>query len=435
MIITWFVLLVLGFISYIIQQAPWFYTHVNVISWSIILIASIAFVIQIARKHDGKLYDWSMIAIIFFGYFFRLFLVYWDLNFRHVFLLPSSGFDSERFFSAAARLGHTGTYRYAIVYMSRVFDLFGIQRAVGHYVNILWGLSCVFIGVEIVKKFTNNQFTEDPRPARAVLILGMTLPYFMIMNSLFLREALITFYLVLSLYFFVLWFKDGKLWGIPVSMLFSFLAVLHHSGSVAPIVGYAVIIAYYDTRQKRFRITVPNVLKSVIGLGFVYLVDLFLLNGALFDRFFDMDMEFIVNFVERETGGSAYTFFIHTGQTQIDFIANTPVLMIYLILSPFPWYWRGVFDVISFVFSALLYGYAYYVSIGSLRRQSQDKKGKDAIIMMLIVCVIGVFIFGWGVRNVGTAMRHRDKFLIHHLLLIAFSLRRNFYLKGIGDIR
>jgi len=414
MIITWVALLFQGFICFLLQDASWFQDNIALVSMFIILFTSCIFVMEMLHKYDGKIFDFASLVIIFVGYFLRIFLIYWDLNFRHIFVLPSSGFDTEGFFRVAAGLT-PGTYRYS-AYMSHVFDLFGVQRPIGQFINVLLGITCAFIAIKIAKKLTSDRNT-----IHIVLVLGMLLPYFMILNSIFLREALITFYLTASLYFFVLWFVDKRLWAIPAAMLFVGLAVFHHSGAVAPIVGYALCMAFYSHKSKSFRLNMFTIVRGAIGLSIVYGIDHFL-GGALLGRFLSMDVAFLTRFAEAETGGSAYTIFVHTGIENLDFIINTPIRMIYFILSPLPWYWRNPFDIIAFFLSSLVYGYTYFISIKTLLRK--ERGGKDAIIMLFIISIIGVFIFGWGVRNTGTAMRHRDKFLMYHILLLALSVRR-----------
>ena len=41
------------------------------------------------------------------------------------------------------------------------------------------------------------------------------------------------------------------------------------------------------------------------------------------------------------------------------------------------------------------------------------------IIVFTIIALCGALIFAWGVSNAGTAMRHREKFLMVYMLLIA----------------
>jgi len=49
----------------------------------------------------------------------------------------------------------------------------------------------------------------------------------------------------------------------------------------------------------------------------------------------------------------------------------------------------------------------------------RDVKNKNTIIVVLLIVIIGLVVFAWGVSNAGTALRHRDKFIGLFILLLA----------------
>ena len=413
MLITWVAFFMLGFMSFLIKDAPWFYENMNVVSAFIIFFVSIAFVIAMFREYGKDDFDWVVLLIVFIGYFARVFLLFWDLNFRHIFILPSSGADSEGFYEAALGLTERRAGNFTRI-MSWIFSLFGPQRYIAQFFNLLLGVTSIFISLKLLKKITTNRNT-----VLILLSVGILLPYYMIMNVLFLREALISFFITCALYFFVKWFKDGKLWGMGLCMICSLVVGLLHSGSIIVALGFAVCFVLYDRKRKAFRLTLRVVvLGAFFVLFFMVLDNVF--DDSLFGRLLGADMDFLLRFAEHETGESAYTFLIRTGIETLDFWVNTPFRMLYFLFSPFPWYWRGPFDIIAFLFSAGFYASAYIVAVMALRRK--DVLNKEFIIMLFILGVVNTFVFGWGVRNIGTAMRHRDKFATIHLLLLALSI-------------
>jgi hypothetical protein len=117
-------------------------------------------------------------------------------------------------------------------------------------------------------------------------------------------------------------------------------------------------------------------------------------------------------------GDSAYNIQIKTGNTFVDLVINTPIRMFLFIASPLPWQWRGLNDLIAFVFSALFYIYCYATARKALKQNLEDK---TLIIGLLTICIASMLIFSWGVSNAGTALRHRDKFITDYLLLLIVS--------------
>jgi len=123
-------------------------------------------------------------------------------------------------------------------------------------------------------------------------------------------------------------------------------------------------------------------------------------------------------------GGAAYSFYVETGIPIFNFIVNTPIRMVYLLLSPLPMYWRGFGDMLAFAFSSLFFGYSYYIAVKTLLKPSGQHK--EVVAMLLLASLFSAFVFGWGVSNAGTAMRHRDKFYLQHMMMIAICYVKDY---------
>ena len=88
------------------------------------------------------------------------------------------------------------------------------------------------------------------------------------------------------------------------------------------------------------------------------------------------------------------------------------------MFSPVPWNWRSATDIIAFIFSSLFYAYVFFKSI-PLLHNSKHSSLTNALFMTALLTLL---LFGWGVSNAGTALRHRDKMVIHYLIMMAISL-------------
>ena len=108
----------------------------------------------------------------------------------------------------------------------------------------------------------------------------------------------------------------------------------------------------------------------------------------------------------------------------VDIIVNSPVRVISFIFAPLPWMWRGVSDIVAFFGSALFYIYVFVLVIKALKA-GKGKNKPDNIwgffIVLVITWLIASLMFGWGVSNTGTALRHREKFTYICVVLFAVA--------------
>jgi hypothetical protein len=114
-------------------------------------------------------------------------------------------------------------------------------------------------------------------------------------------------------------------------------------------------------------------------------------------------------------GESAYLVHLEIN-SPLDLAIFGPIKSIYFLASPLPMNWRGFMDVFAFFSDSLMYlGVIIYYLMN--RSKFEDKR---ALILSLIVSIIGaVFIFGIGVSNTGTAVRHRQKLIPLFIVLLA----------------
>jgi len=245
------------------------------------------------------------------------------------------------------------------------------------------------------------------------------LPNFAIMSSILLRESIIIFLYVLSFYCFSQWFVKNSTMPLILSYLFGLLVAVFHSGSIILVVAYTVILILYDPIQERFNLNLKSILIAVTFL----LVFLFLFQNY-FDIFFFKfsnigDVGDVTDIYVM--GESGYTTGFALENPLLNLIVNTPLRIFSFVLSPLPWHWRGVADIIAFLFSSLFYGSILYLGFKSVFMGNTPNK--NMIIGILLIVVIGLVVFAWGVSNAGTALRHRDKFI--GLFILLFALIRH----------
>ena len=67
-------------------------------------------------------------------------------------------------------------------------------------------------------------------------------------------------------------------------------------------------------------------------------------------------------------GGSSYAQYVGDSSSIQNMLIYTIPRIGYFLFSPFPWQWRGISDIIAFVFSSMFYMYAVYAAIKNMER-------------------------------------------------------------------
>ena len=146
--------------------------------------------------------------IIILGYLLRVFILFWDLYARNIYSLPNSGADTEMFYRMSvlisnnlSMIGTTNGGMYSNI-LGIIFSLIGPQRVFGQYLNVLLGISTVFMLYKILENLDINTMIK-----RIVVIVATFFPNSIIFSAIFLREIFTTLFVSVSLYYFIKWFK------------------------------------------------------------------------------------------------------------------------------------------------------------------------------------------------------------------------------------
>ena len=384
---------------------------------SLLLVINTIVFVSLLGKHSRNKTEY---IILIFAYFIRIILLYWDMYGSDIFSLPNSGVDSEGFHRNALNVaeglssGQGGNYS---IFLGGIYYLFGEQRIIGQYVNVLFGMFTILLLKKIFEKIIKNN-----KIFLTLLLIVSFLPNFAVMNVILLRESIIIFLVTLSLYFFLKWWKKGSFIKLMIALILPIIASLFHSGSIAIVLGYIIIITFYDRRSRRFIFNYQTVISGILGIGLLFILNT-LFSDLLFSKFNSIDSAADLNKTAQAytDGGSAYLQNIESNNPII-MILLTPIRMFYFIASPLPWDWRSFSDIFAFMFSSLFYIITIFFGIRSLNIKNTDYKNLN--IALLIMAVVTMIFFSWGVSNSGTALRHREKFLAIYMLLLAISYIR-----------
>lgn len=404
---------VLGFILQIIILT-FLKQYITDYETAAIIFITINFIFFILDIHK---YKYKIRNIIFSAYVIRLAAMFWDVYARHIFVLPNSGADSAMYFRFALRIYNNiellfsnlrgGLYSKTLAIL---FNLTFPHRIMGQYLNVLLGVSVIIIIYKILVLLEINEKTIF-----SLLFVIALFPNAVIFSAILLREVLPAFFSLLSFYYFVKWFKKPFGHYILLSFITLLAASAYHSGMVGLGVGYVFMYMFYKHDKNKFVFSRDTVMIFIFFLLtstiiYNYYIDVFLGKFAQVDEIQD-----VYATANSRLGGSAYLTWLSM-DSWWQMLLFSPLKMLYFIASPLPTEWRGARDIITFLIDGIFYGYFFIYSVYYFRKLKMDNKLiKGAFIALLV----SLFIFGIGVSNAGTAMRHRHKLLPIFIIIYA----------------
>jgi hypothetical protein len=251
----------------------------------------------------------------------------------------------------------------------------------------------------------------------ALYVLAL-LPNYAILSSVFLRESFVTMFITISLYFFIKWWAGKSELNFWLAFIFVFMASSFHSGAIGVAMGYVFARVLYNRKNCSIRISFRTIIPAIIfGIIFVYLYNNYaeLLFGKM------TNIESINDIANINTGGgSSYAAYVGNSNSLVSIILYTPIRMLMFQFSPFIWQIRGLSDIIALCFDSF---YFLYVTYKVIRYFGLDyTKNKTLVILLFIIALTTTFVFGWGVTNTGTALRHRNKMAVLYAVLLGLVI-------------
>lgn len=354
-------------------------------------------------------------GLVCIGILLRLGLLICDLY--HLFPIPNLGADSEVFHEIAYEnvlYGGKGKLTNYTDFLTLVYGMTDGSRMIGQLINVVFGTGVIIYGQKSLLLFNVN---------RKYVFIGTLIlclaPNLIIFSGGLLREAWCEFFITVSIYQFLRWFKSGSILSFILSCVMVLAASYMHSGSVGVVAGYMIVYVLYNRKRKSFRFTFRSIFASALVLAFsaFYLQNMETFGNKMQGMDGENTEEVLISHYNSALGGGS------------DYLTNLPVdnlggallfsplKMVYFVLSPMPWDWRGFQDFLAFLIDSIIYLLLCWGIIKNVKNK-YAKLRTGLIISLLSV----VFIFGIGVTNAGTAMRHRAKIL--PLFVVAYCISR-----------
>lgn len=364
--------------------------------------------------------------IFILGFILRVFLMFWDIYFKNIFNLPNSGTDSEVYYYYAIQISNyesfTDFFTRGGIYSfinGVLFYLIGPQRIVGQYLNVLFGLNLIIL----INKIFDLLNINEKNKFYSILIISL-FPNSLIISGIFLRESILSFLTTLSLYFFTLWFKNNKNRFLFYTVITILLASLFHSGMLSLLLGFLFPFLFYSSERKRFYFAEKTLITFFFFLVIFFIIyfrfsDLLMMKFNRIEEIGDY-----YNTINLRLGGSAYLRNLRIDSPLLLFLFG-PIKFIYFYISPLPFDWRNILDAITFFLDSLLYLIVIIKIFYFFIKEKNFYSQKEYIISLILVIIMTAIIFGSGVGNTGSALRHRYKFISIFIILFGLLSKNN----------
>lgn len=365
--------------------------------------------------------DIKMLLIFTCAYITRIIVIYYDVNINEIDVLDSATFraEAEHFFYYNTLISGEKIKSFnANLLMGMIDKIFGPQRFIIEYCNTLCFISGALITSRLLKKYNIK------RSHRYIMLLWVLFtPMSLRWSSTSNREGFIQLFVSASMYFAFMWMEHHKKRYAIGTGIFLIMAMCMHSGTIGIAAGYIVWLAFYDKRRKKLSLKG----KTVLVLLFSSMFLLVIYNNfakVLFAKFSNLESitDIVKSSISSGDGGSGYSIPGGDADSIWEIILYSPLRMIYFLLSPMPWDWRGPRDAIAFMICSvpqLIIAIEFIRKIVFGNRHICTKE-RSIIITAMASAFACAFIFGWGCRNAGTAIRHRDKFLSLYVIILGF---------------
>lgn len=359
----------------------------------------------------------------------RTAIMLWDIYGRDVFVLPNSEGDAVWYKSSSASYAFYSRaslkdYNEYSFYVGQLYKFIGIQDITAQFINVFLAIVSIVLLYKILCMF-------DVSEKNKTLAIGLAcfLPNSMMISSFFLQESVIAFFIVLSVYLYSKWWTSGYTLYFILALIPPALGSFLHSGSIVPAIAIVGTYAFVGNSERKLRVTALASIGAV-AFSLVMLWYMSSNSGMLFSKIGGtLSADSVVSHAGLTDTVTDADYFIGIKglPSSLDLIVNSPIRMLYFICSPVPWMWRSFEDIIAFGGSALFYIIVFVYAVRTIKKQKLvrfSNKNNELFAFFFVVLIMILFatlMFGWGVSNSGTALRHREKFTDIFVLMFAVT--------------
>ena len=391
--------------------------HTNMVGVLSVLIVSL--IVFFLSQH------WRSVAtILYVALFIRVFVIFLDNNFIN---LPDSQGDAYYFELRAYEWSQLGfpdalfnypgwEESYFISYILSIFySLTDRSLLIGQSISLLLGTSVVLLSWIIAQKIW------DRRVAMKVGWLTALYPTLILYSSLVMREIYVIFFLLLTLNFMIDWYRANSIKSFFLVIVCFMAGASFHGGIFVGLIVFILIIL-----MNAAKIIFIKLIKSMIPFKLIILFGLIIASSASLvlssfhipkigplNNFDYIKKNILKKNMGVHRGDAKYPIWtIATSETEL--IYKLPIRVVYLVFSPFPWDVKKTSHLLG-MFDGFFHMFLVYLIFCNRKVIWADPVLKIILLMLFAYLIV----YGIAVANFGTGVRHRTKFIVMFILLVA----------------
>lgn len=375
----------------------------------------------------GVAIRWPDISkVLFIAILLRIILIFID---HFIVSLPDTSADAKSFEYMAWSIAQNGFvnlldyypgFRYDFFnwFLAIPYSLFGRSVLMIKSIGLMFGIGSIFLSWKIAT------IIWDKRTAQKVAWAVTLFPSLILYSVILMREVYICFFVLVAAYGLIKWIKTNRLKYFFLTLV-GFTCASFFNGAM--MVGAAIFltIVFFNNLKKAIISILNNKINLkvtytlsfiVISIVYIYLAEVNLPKLGVLKEF-NSKLIFVKSIVSVR-GEAAYPEWTKVRSIG-ELIYKTPIRATYFIFSPFPWDITKMSHLLGF-FDSLLYMYLVFLIFSNREVIWKD----PALRAILIILVCYVLVFGLGVGNFGTGIRHRAKITVLFILLASPLLKR-----------
>lgn len=294
-----------------------------------------------------------------------------------------------------------------------LFQLFGPYHLMAQAINIVFW----YLGLKIIYRVADRDFLGKKK--QWLIAFYCLLPMQILITSSLLRESIMIFFIMLSVYYIGKYQETKNITYLVFSTLIALPSILLHTGCIAIWGVNFLVYVMWDGDTGKWKIFTWKAFLLVLAITFMVPI----YENVVFKVFPDylpstLSIESLTN-RRYEISRTDYIVGSGTVESVLEFIFSTVYRCVYFWLSPTPDFWSSPIDVIAFALDTL----PWMIFLYSFCKQM--KHTRNARVGWLGACLFFVFtlIYAWGTRNAGAAMRHRDMLVGPMVMLMLYGVR------------
>lgn len=412
MIIIWLAALFYIVIGFLMQH---YITDTTYLTFSFIIFTVIVLFFVLFINYT------KFVFILFSGFILRVMILLIDLREGET-IIPHSGDDSENFYKTGIEISMNTSLLNTEVYgglyskfLGILFHLYGDDRLFVQFLNIIITMTAILIVIQIFRML------DIPGHIQMILVLLLSFyPHSLIFSSILVRESMISITVVLSLYFFVRWFKNRSTINAVLCILAILSGASFHTAVIGILFGYLFGFIFYNHSVRTLKFSVESVVPFTVFAVITTYIIVFpdVVSGLPIANKVDQVLDNNDNVYEAVTSARGDTAYLASMEVNnlFQLLLFSPIKVIYFITSPMPWNISKFNELISF----LLDGVFYLTALILFIKNFYLVKSRPILAILIISIFAGWFIFGLGISNAGTALRHRFKFF--YIVIVALGV-------------